>query len=170
MKQEDRDYCERLLAAQSQDPDLKTKYQREVRAMLEHKLPASNRWLLAAIVALILVATVVTAITLARVASDDDMTREWLIVALVFELAIAGCLGRIAWRGILDHLSGFAMAFVLGNFAMLAAGFLNEQLVSVAPAEIRTKIGWIPIVIVIIGWLPTVLVINSHYHERTREK
>lgn len=136
--------------------------------MLEHKMPAPMRWVLAAIVVFILLLTVPTALNLARQMASDDILLEVLIPALVFELAMAGCLIWIAWSGTLRHIHGFFMAGAVGVWALCIAGFLAD-LMPMVPAADR-HIGFIAIMVVIVGWLPMVIVINSHYHAMTREK
>jgi hypothetical protein len=173
MNKEESDSRERLLAAQSQDPQLRSKHQKEVRDLLSLEMNRPAKWLWAAYGMLFVLAAVVTAISLAHTESDD-IFREILIPSLIFELAMAGCLAWVALRGgRIRSVHWMFMAFIVGNFCIMAVAFMNDVMRQ-APADIQGKFGSIfgsiSIVILIVGWLPMVLVVNSHYHERTREK
>ena len=170
MNEEERNSREQLLAAQAQDPRLKMTYQEEMRAMLERKVPAAMRWMLAFYAAVLLLGAVVTALALARMTADDPGLKL-CVPGLMLALVMAGGLGWLAWRGRpLRAIHGLFGALMVGCFSLVAAGYLFDNLVAAAPADVRVRIGWIPVAVMILGWLPMVLVVNSHYHERTREK
>jgi hypothetical protein len=171
VNQDDRSTPERLLAAQCQDPKLKLTYQQDIDAMLNQTMPAPARWLLAAFTVILLLAAIHAVLLLARGGWDDTFQQELLIPALVFELAMAGGLAWITWRGrSLRTIHGFFAAFLLGNFSLFAWFFLNDTRLFLAPPEMQEKFVWISRLVLVLGWLPLALVVNSHYHERTREK
>ena len=98
MNEEERNSREQLLAAQAQDPRLKMTYQEEMRAMLERKVPAAMRWMLAFYAAVLLLGAVVTALALARMTADDPGLKL-CVPGLMLALVMAGGLGWLAWRG-----------------------------------------------------------------------
>ncbi|MCL2648885.1 MAG: hypothetical protein FWD61_18120 [Phycisphaerales bacterium] len=169
MENNDKISPERLLAAQSQDPNLKLTYEQKLSEMFKAGMPSRMRWLLAGFAGIALLAAIMTVIALVR-ASGDDFLLQLLIPALIFELSLGGGCAWVAWRGKpLRTIHVFFAAFILGNFSLVAAGILNDFM-AIIPPEARVKAGWVPTLALILGWLPMVLVVNSHYHERTREK
>ena len=179
MNQENPDYRERLLAAQSQNPALKTKYQDEVRAMLDDRLRTSARWVLAGIVVFLLLVATATAFGVTHyVAMDDDTGSQIFIVALTCELILAGWGARIVWRGKINRsTSGFMLALLIGFFSIWAAGFMLDSIrgygepgIPQVPDDLRSLLRIFCTVVIIIGWLPMVVVTILHFHRKTREK
>jgi hypothetical protein len=170
MTPEETQFRDRLVAAQAQDATLKGKYEREIHAMLEQKLNRPVKWLLIALIALCVLAAVLTAANLPRLWSQTPLAREMAICGLVFELAVAASLGWMVARGSLRTAAhGFVLAGLCGVFSLWAAGLLHDVIAGLAPDQ-RARNAPLPFVVLALGWLPMVLVTISYYHNRTREK
>lgn len=163
MTRDDKDFRERLLAAQSEDRQLTTRYQQEILAMLEHQLNRPVKAVLIVLTLLCLLAAIVTAANLRRV--DAELG----IPSLVFELAMAGCLGWIARGKLARAAHGFVLALLFGMFAICVAGYFADSMHNI-PDSAHVPFITLAIITLILGWLPMVLVTISYYHNQTREK
>lgn len=171
MTEHNTDFRARLLGAQMQDEQLMSKYQQEIKTMLEHKLTRPLKWLLIALTILCLLAAVLTATNLSRWSREAPLAKEMGICALVFELALAACLGWIILRGSLRAAGhSFALAAISGVLSVCAAGIFADAVRDLPKDQQPRDATMISVIGLVLGWLPMVLVTISYYHNRTREK
>lgn len=162
---QNKDFRDRLLAAQAQDEQLKARYEKEIRGMMEPKLTRAVKGFLVVLIGLCLFAAFVTVANLKR------LNPELLIPGVAFELTMAGCLSWIVWRGSLNRAAhGFVLAGAAGVFSLCAACFFVDALRGMPEHQRPPQVTAAVIVTLILGWLPMLLVTLSHYHNRTRER
>jgi hypothetical protein len=171
VNENDKGSAERLLSAQAQDPKLKLKYQQGMDALLNKKMPVRVRVVLAGVTGVVLWLAFILAVGVRHGMGDGDVLLEPMVIWLVLALAVACSLAWVTWRGrVLRANHGIFAAVIVGISALIATLFMRFDLIPMEPVEMHAHTEWLSTIIGVLGWVPLALLVNSHYHEKTREK
>jgi cellobiose-specific phosphotransferase system component IIC len=171
MDENEKSPLERLVAAQGQDPKLKLKYQKEIDVMLNKSMPRRVRVVLVGLTGILLWVAFLLTYNLRRAMESEDSMVGLIVPMLVLVLAVAVDLAWVAWRGrALRASQGIFAGVIVGFGSMIVTVVLRSMMIRDLPLKMAGEFSFMMTVIAVVGWVPLGLVVNSHYHEKTREK
>ncbi len=139
--------------------------------MLNKTMPLRVRVVLVGLTVILLWVAFLLAYHLPRAIEFNDDLLELIVAMLVLALALAVYLAWVAWRGrALRASHGIFAGVLVGLGSLMTTLFLRGAAMRHVPVELVGEFGWISTVIGVFGWVPLALLVNSHYHEKTREK